>query len=44
MLIECHTVGPFFITYIGGYRVISVKGNQVEVNSTTYKKTKMVHV
>ena len=32
MLVQNHVKGPFGPKYIGDYRVVSLKGNQVEVH------------
>ena len=40
-VLRINTAGPFDPTYIGDCRVISVKGKQVEVKSTKYKKKKL---
>ena len=34
VLIQNHVKGPFDTKYIGDYRVISLKGNQVEIQPT----------
>ena len=31
VLIQNHNKGPFDLKYIGDYRVVSLKGNQVEI-------------
>ena len=44
VLIKDHTAGPFQPTYKGDFRVVSLKGNQVEVMPATGGKTHFVHV
>ena len=44
VLIKDHTAGPFQPTYKGKYRVISLKGNQVEVMPSTGGKSHFVHI
>ena len=44
VLIKDHTAGPFQPTYKGDYRVISLKGNQVEVIPSTGGKSHFVHI
>ena len=44
VLIKDHTAGPFQSTYKGDFRVVSLKGNQVEVMPATGGKTHFVHV
>ena len=44
VMVKNHTAGPFDPKYVGDYRVISVKGNQLEVRPTRGGKTQMVHV
>ena len=38
VLIKDHTAGPFQPTYKGDYRVVSLKGNQVDVMPSTGRK------
>ena len=42
VLIRNDTEGPFDPVYIEPYRIVSIKGNQVEVMPPTAGKTKMV--
>ena len=44
VMIKDHTAGPFQPTYKGDYRVISLKGNQVEVMPATGGKSHFVHI
>ena len=44
VLVQNHVKGPFDPKYIGDYRVISLKGNQVEVQPTVGGPTEMKHV
>ena len=44
VLIKDHTAGPFAPTYVGNYRVVTLKGNQVEVMPATGGTTHMVHI
>ena len=44
VMIKDHTAGPFQQTYKGDFRVISLKGNQVEVMPATGGKTHFVHI
>ena len=44
VLIKNHTAGPFEPTYVGDYRVVSLKGNQVEVMPASGGLTHMVHI
>ena len=44
VLIKDHTAGPFQPTYKGDYRVVSLKGNQVEVMPSTGGKSHFVHI
>ena len=37
VLIQNHVKGPFDPKYIGNYRVISIKGNQVEIQPTSWR-------
>ena len=43
-MIKDHTAGPFQPTYKGSYRVVSLKGNQVEVMPFTGGKSHFVHI
>ena len=44
VLIQNHTKGPFEPKYIGDYRVVSLKGNQVEIQSTIRGSTEIKHI
>ena len=44
VLIQNHVKGPFDLKYIGDYRVISLKGNQVEIQPTVGGPTEMKHI
>ena len=44
VLIQNHVKGPFDPKYIGNYRVISIKGNQVEIQPTVGGPTEMKHI
>ena len=44
VLIKNQTAGPFDPKYIGDYRIVSVKGNQVEIRPAEGGKTRMEHV
>ena len=44
VLIQNHTRGPFEPKYIGDYRVVSLKGNQVEKQPAIGGSTEMKHV
>ena len=44
VMIKDHTAGPFQPTYKGDFRVVSIKGNQVEVMPSTGGKTHFVHI
>ena len=44
VLIQNHVKGPFDPKYVGDYRVISLKGNQVEIQPTVGGPTEMKHV
>ena len=44
VLIQNHIKGPFGPKYIGDYRVISLKGNQVEIQPTVGGPTEMKHI
>ena len=43
-MIKDHTAGPFQPTYKDDYRVVSLKGNQVEVIPATGGKSHFVHI
>ena len=44
VLIQNHTRGPFEPKYVGDYRVVSLKGNQVEIQPAIDGKTEMKHI
>ena len=44
VLIQNHTKGPFEPKYIGDYRVVSLKGNQVEIQPAIGGSTEMKHI
>ena len=44
MLVQNHTKGPFDPKYIGDYQVVSLKGNQVEVQPASGGPTEMKHI
>ena len=44
VLVQNHTKGPFDPKYIGNYRVVSIKGNQVEVRPSIGGSTEMKHI
>ena len=44
VLVQNHCKGPFDPKYIGDYRVVSLKGNQVEVQSANGGPTEMKHI
>ena len=44
VLIQNHNKGPFDPKYIGDYRVVSLKGNQVEVQPAVGGPTEMKHI
>ena len=44
VLIQKHTKGPFDPKYIGDYRVLAIKGNQVEIRPSVGGATEMKHV
>ena len=44
VLIQNHTKGPFDPKYIGDYRVVSLKGNQVEIQPAIRGPTEMKHI
>ena len=43
VLVQNHTKGPFDPKYIGDYRVVAIKGNQVEVKPSIGGSTEMKH-
>ena len=44
VLIKNHTAGAFDPKYIGDYRIVSFKGNQVELIPSTGGRSKMEHI
>ena len=44
ILIKNHTAGPFDPKYVGDYRIVSFRGNQVELIPSTGGKSKMEHI
>ena len=44
VLVQSHTSGPFDPKYVGDYYVVSLKGNQVEVQPSIGGPTEMKHV
>ena len=44
VLIQNHNKGPFDPKYIGDYRVVSLRGNQVEIQPTVGGPTEMRHL
>ena len=44
VLIQNHTRGPFEPKYIGDYRVVSLKGNQVEIQPAIGGSTEIKHI
>ena len=44
VLIQNHVKGPFDPKYIGDYRVVSLEGNQVEIQPTVGGSTEMKHI
>ena len=44
VLVQNHLIGPFDPKYIGDYRVVSLKGNQVEVQPASGGPTEMKHI
>ena len=44
VLIQNHNKGPFDPKYIGNYRVVSLKGNQVEIQPAVGGPTEMRHI
>ena len=43
-MIQNHNKGPFETKYIGDYRVVSIKGNQVEIQPAVGGSTEMKHI
>ena len=44
VLVQNHTKGPFHPKYVGDYHVVSLKGNQVEVQPSIGGPTEMKHI
>ena len=44
IMIKDHTTGPFEPVYQGNYRVVAIKGNQVEIAPAEGGKSQMVHI
>ena len=44
VLVQNHVKGPFDLKFIGDYRVIALKGNQVEIQPATGGPTEMKHI
>ena len=44
VLVQNHCKGPFDPKHIGDHRAVSLKGNQVEVQSTNGGPTEMKHI
>ena len=44
VLIQNHNKGPLDPKYIGDFRVVSLKGNQVEIQPTVGGPTEMKHI
>ena len=44
VLIKNHTAGPFDPKYIGNYRIVSFRGNHLELIPSTGGKSKMEHI
>ena len=44
VLVQNHIKGPFDPKYIGDYKVVSLKGNQVEVQPAIGGPTEMKHI
>ena len=44
VLIKNHTAGPFDPCYVGDFRIVSFKGNQVKLIPSTGGKSKMEHI
>ena len=43
-MVQNHLKGPFDPKYIGNYRVVSLKGNQVEIQPAVGGPTEMKHI
>ena len=44
VMIKDHTAGPFDPVYKGNYRIVAIKGNQVEVTPAEGGKNQIVHI
>ena len=44
VLVQNYVKGPFDPKFIGGYRVVALKGNQVEIQPATGGLTEMKHI
>ena len=44
VMIKDHTTGPFDPVYKGNYRIVAIKGNQVEITPAEGGKNQMVHI
>ena len=44
VLVQNHTKGPFDPKYVGDYRVVAIKGNQIEVRPSIGGPTEMKHI
>ena len=44
LLVQNHVKGPFDLKFIGNYRVVALKGNQVEIQPATGGPTEMKHI
>ena len=44
LLVQNHTKGPFDPKYVGDYRVVAIKGNQIEVRPSIGGPTEMKHI
>ena len=44
VLVQNHTKGPFDPKYVGDYRVVAIKGNQIEVRPSMGGPTEMKHI
>ena len=44
MLVQNHTKGPFDSKYVGDYRVVAFRGNQVEIRPAIGGPTEVKHV
>ena len=44
VLVQNHTKGPFDPKYVGDYRVVSLRGNQVEIQPAIGESAEMKHI